>query len=93
LIDNDVSKLQNIQYETNKQLSIEESKNEAILLEEIDQSCGILRVWYYIVEGLCTAITSTTAIYQRQSLESLLDILQSFPEIPGGNYFLCTTNK
>lgn len=89
MIDNDVFELQNIQYESYKQLSIEKSKNEAILLEEIDQSCGILRVWYYIIEGLCTAITSTTAIYQRQSLELLLDILQSFPEIPGRNYFPC----
>lgn len=81
--------LQNIQYENHKQLFDEESKNEAMLLEEIDQSCGILRVWYYIVEGLCTAITSTTAIYQRQSLELLLDILQSFPETPGRVIIFC----
>lgn len=86
LVDNDVAELQNFQNENYKQLSIEESKNEAMLLEEIDQPCGILRVWYCIVEGLCTAITGTTAIYQRQSLELLLDILRTFPETPGHNY-------
>jgi hypothetical protein len=87
LVDNDVPELQNIQNENYNQLSIEDSKNEVVLLEEIDQPCGILRVWYCIVEGLCTAITGTTAIYQRQSLELLLDILQEFPETPGYNYF------
>lgn len=78
-----MAELQNIQNENYNQLSIEDSKNETMLLEEIDQPCGILRVWYCIVEGLCTAITGTTAIYQRQSLELLLDILQEFPETPG----------
>lgn len=78
--------LQSIKNENYKQLCIEESK--AMLLEEIDEPCGILRVWYCIVEGLCTAIIGTTAIYQRQSLELLLDILQSFPETPGCNYIL-----
>lgn len=85
LIDYDVPELQNIQNENYMLLSIEESKNEAIILEEIDQPCGILRVWYCIVEGLCTAINGTTGIYQRQSLELLLDLLQSFPETPGNN--------
>lgn len=75
--------LQNVQNENYEQLSIEESKDEAMILEEIDYPCGILRVWYSIVEGLCSAIMGTTAIYQRQSLELLLEILQSFPEIPG----------
>lgn len=89
LIDNDVHELQNIQDENYKQLSIDESKNEAMVLKEIDQPCGILRVWYCIVEGLCTTITSTTAIYQRQSLELLLDILLSFPKTPGNNYSIC----
>lgn len=79
--------LRNVQNENYKQLSIEELKDEAMLLEEIDQPCGILRVWYCIVEGLCTAITGTTSMYQRQSLELLLDILQAFPETPGYNYF------
>lgn len=88
LIDYDIPEIQNIQNENYKLLSIEKSKNEAITLEEIDQPCGILRVWYCIVEGLCTAINGTTGIYQRQSLELLLDILQSFPETPGNNIFL-----
>ncbi|XP_025415186.1 brefeldin A-inhibited guanine nucleotide-exchange protein 3 isoform X2 [Sipha flava] len=83
LVDYDVPELQNVQNENYKLLSIEESKDEAIKLEEIDQPCGILRVWYCIVEGLCTAINGTTGTYQRQSLELLLDILQSFPETPG----------
>jgi len=83
LVDNEVTELQYIQNENYNQLSIEDSKNEAIILEEIDQPCSILRVWYCIVEGLCTAITGTSAIYQRQSLELLLDILQAFPETPG----------
>lgn len=87
LVDNDVPELQSIQNENYKQLFIEESKKEAMLLEDIDQPCGILRVWYCIVEGLCTAVTGTTAIYQRQSLELLLDTLQSFPESPGCNCF------
>lgn len=87
LIDTDVLELQSVQNENYKQLIIEESNNKAMLLEEIDQPCGILRVWYCIVEGLCTAITSTTTIYQRQSLELLLDLLQSFPETPGCNNY------
>lgn len=87
LIDNDVAELLNIQNENYKHLSIEESKKEAMVLEEIDQPCGILRVWYYIIEGLCTAVIGTSAVYQRKSLELLLDILQSLPETPGNNYF------
>jgi len=85
LIDTDVPELQYFLNENYKQLSIEESKDEAILLDDIDQPCGILRVWYCIIEGLCTGITGTTGIYQRQSLELLLDLLQSFLEIPGCN--------
>jgi len=88
LIDNDISEFQNFQNENYKQLSIKESKDEAMHFEEIDQPCGILRVWYCIVEGLCTAITGTTAIYQRQSLELLLDLFQSFPDTPGKMLFL-----
>lgn len=83
LIDTDVPELQYFLNENYKQLSIEESKDEAMLLEDIDLPCGILRVWYCIIEGLCTAITGTTGIYQRQSLELLLDLLQSFLETPG----------
>lgn len=89
MVDNDVLELPIIQNENYKQLSIDESKDEAMVLKDIDQPCGILRVWYCIVEGLCTAITGTTAIYQRQSLELLLDILQSFPKTPGYK-FVCT---
>lgn len=89
LVDIDVHELQNIQNENYKQLSIDESKDKAMVLKEIDQPCGILRVWYCIVEGLCTTITSTTAIYQRQSLELLLEILLSFPKTPGNNYLIC----
>lgn len=80
--------LRNVQNENYKQLSIEELKDEVMLLEEIDQPCGILRVWYCIVEGLCTAVAGTTSTYQRQSLELLLEILQAFPETPGYNYFI-----
>lgn len=83
LVDYDVAELQNFQNENYNQLFIEESKDKAVILEDIDQPCGIMRVWYCMVEGLCTAITGTTGIYQRQSLELLLDLLQSFPETPG----------
>lgn len=83
LIDNDVPELQYFQNENYKQLSIEESKDDTMVLEDIDQPCGILRVWYCIIEGLCSAISGTTGIYQRQSLELLLDLLQSFLETPG----------
>ncbi|XP_050440437.1 brefeldin A-inhibited guanine nucleotide-exchange protein 3 isoform X2 [Adelges cooleyi] len=76
-----------------KQLSFNDPNEAPMLLEEIDQPCGLLRVWYCIVEGLCTAVMGTTGIYQRQSLELLLDMLKLLPELPGFTFGCFCINR
>ncbi|XP_050521238.1 brefeldin A-inhibited guanine nucleotide-exchange protein 3 isoform X2 [Daktulosphaira vitifoliae] len=92
LVDTDVQLINSVKNNYEK-LLFNLSNEKIIQLEEIDQSCSILRVWYCIIEGLCTAITCTTGLYQRETIELLLDMLKNFPEVPGFTFGCFCINR
>lgn len=52
-------------------------------LANMDQTSGILQVWYLLLEGLAGATMTCPRRYQPQALDTLFSLLRSLPDCPG----------
>ncbi|XP_014680375.1 PREDICTED: brefeldin A-inhibited guanine nucleotide-exchange protein 3-like, partial [Priapulus caudatus] len=61
-------------------------------LESLDNSTGILRVWFLLLEGLAGAAVTCPRAYQPHTLELLFSLLQESAEVPGVTFAVYCVN-
>ena len=52
-------------------------------LESMDNSSGILHVWFLLIDGLAGSVASCPKAYQPDTLDMLFQILRSTADVPG----------
>ena len=52
-------------------------------LGELDKGSGVLHVWYLLLDGLATAISSCPRSFQPQTLTTLFQLLRDTANVPG----------
>ena len=58
-------------------------------LGELDKGSGVLHVWYLLLDGLATAISSCPRSFQPQTLTTLFQLLRDTANVPGEGQVLC----
>ncbi|XP_064629621.1 brefeldin A-inhibited guanine nucleotide-exchange protein 3-like isoform X3 [Lineus longissimus] len=61
-------------------------------LGEMDNHTGILHVWFLLLEGMATAVSTCPKTYQPQTLEMLFDLLRSSANTPGAEFGIYCIN-
>lgn len=63
-------------------------------LDTVDNSTGILHVWFLLLEGLASAVSSCPKSYQPETLEMFFELLKATSDVPGENWgnFLLLNN-
>lgn len=57
-------------------------------LDVLDQSSGVLRVWFMLLEGLTSATMTCPRKFQPHTLDALFQLLRDLMHVPGGYYYL-----
>ena len=57
-----------------------------VSLEDLDNTTGVLHVWFLVLEGLATTVATAPKHYQPQTLEMLFTLLRSASQVPGELY-------
>ncbi|KAG8234273.1 hypothetical protein J437_LFUL006518 [Ladona fulva] len=60
---------------------------DTISLEHMDNSSGILHVWFILIEGLASSTTTCPQKYQPHTLETMFSLLRSLLDVPGISIF------
>ncbi|KAK3879353.1 hypothetical protein Pcinc_016070 [Petrolisthes cinctipes] len=63
-----------------------------VSLANMDQTSGILQVWYLLLEGLAGATMTCPRRYQPQALDTLFSLLRSLPDCPGSLFGMYCVN-
>ncbi|KAL8575366.1 hypothetical protein ACOMHN_048659 [Nucella lapillus] len=61
-------------------------------LESLDRRSGVLHVWYLLLDGLATAISSCPRSFQPQTLTTLFTLLRDTAAVPGVKFSLHCVN-
>ena len=69
-------------------LGVDDELFEAMSVESVDESTGIMRVWFLLVEGLTGAVALCPRRYQPPTLELLFELLRSININPGKGHSL-----
>ncbi|XP_046405397.1 brefeldin A-inhibited guanine nucleotide-exchange protein 3 [Ischnura elegans] len=68
------------------------SSSEILSLEQMDNSSGILHVWFILIEGLASSTTTCPQKYQPHTLETMFSLLRSLLDVPGPDFGLYCIN-
>ena len=52
-------------------------------LAELDNHTGILHVWFLVLEGLASTVSTCPKNYQPQTLEMMFELLRQAAQVPG----------
>ena len=61
-------------------------------LADLDNRTGALRVYFLLIEGLASAVSSCPKNYQPQTLEMLFELMRLAAQVPGCSLFLFAGN-
>ncbi|ESO87248.1 hypothetical protein LOTGIDRAFT_229359 [Lottia gigantea] len=61
-------------------------------LDDLDNPSGILHVWYLLLDGLATSISSCPKTFQPQTLQTLFELLRSAADVPGPEFAVHCVN-
>ncbi|XP_012270259.1 brefeldin A-inhibited guanine nucleotide-exchange protein 3 [Orussus abietinus] len=67
-------------------------ESQTTTLQNMDDSSGILRVWYLLIEGLASATMICPRRYQSHALETLFHLLRDAINLPGPEFGLYCVN-
>lgn len=73
-------------------VDVENCENENITLPKMDRSCGILKIWYILLEGLSSAIIIAAEKNQPYIIESFFKLIKDLIVNPGVNFGLYCIN-
>ncbi|XP_071438715.1 brefeldin A-inhibited guanine nucleotide-exchange protein 3 [Hetaerina americana] len=68
------------------------SSSDIVSLEQMDNSSGILHVWFILIEGLARSTTTCPQKYQPHTLETMFSLLRSLLDVPGPDFGLYCIN-
>ncbi|KAK7108439.1 hypothetical protein V1264_016181 [Littorina saxatilis] len=67
-------------------------QTEYTTLADLDKGSGVLHVWYLLLDGLATAISSCPKSFQPQTLTTLFQLLRETAVVPGVKFSLYCVN-
>lgn len=71
---------------------MENCETENIILTKMDKQSGVLRIWYILIEGLCSATVISAQKNQPYIVETLFSLLKDLIANPGVNFGLYCIN-
>ncbi|XP_055954686.1 brefeldin A-inhibited guanine nucleotide-exchange protein 3 [Patella vulgata] len=72
--------------------TVAENEWISVPLDELDNPSGILHVWFLLLDGLATSISSCPKTFQPQTLEMLFELLKSAGDTPGPSFAIHCVN-
>ncbi|XP_029652523.1 brefeldin A-inhibited guanine nucleotide-exchange protein 3 isoform X1 [Octopus sinensis] len=66
---------------------------QMISLESLDNHCGLLHVWFLILDGLASATAVCPRTYQPQTMEMLFELLRETTKTPGPTFSMFCVNN
>ncbi|XP_041353818.1 brefeldin A-inhibited guanine nucleotide-exchange protein 3-like isoform X2 [Gigantopelta aegis] len=63
-----------------------------LTLDKLDNHSGILHVWFLLLDGLATSISSCPKSFQPKTIEMLYELLRSAADVPGPRFAVYCVN-
>ncbi|XP_071113726.1 brefeldin A-inhibited guanine nucleotide-exchange protein 3-like [Haliotis cracherodii] len=73
-------------------LASADTKWQPVPLDELDNPSRILHVWFLLLDGLATSISSCPKTFQPQTMEMLFELLRSAADVPGPRFAVYNIN-